>query len=159
MHPHLEAARPARHLLADPAEADQPERLVRELHAGEARTFPAALLERAVRLRDLAGERKQEARIVCSAAETTVDCGRVRDDDPALRRRREVDVVHPHPGPADHLQALGPLDQVGGELRPAADDDRVVVADRRGEVAVRVDVDVESLSQEVDARPPRSVLG
>ncbi len=51
-HAHLETARPAGDLLADPAEADQPERLVGELQPGEARPLPAALLEHAVGLRE-----------------------------------------------------------------------------------------------------------
>ena len=78
--------------------------------------------------------------------------GRVRDDDPAAGRGLDVDVVDPDAGAADHLQPLGPLDQVGVELRRRADDDRVVVADRLGEVAVRVHVDVEALAEELDAR-------
>ena len=77
---------------------------------------------------------------------------RVRDHDPAARGRVEIDVVDPHPGPADHLELRRFLDQAGVEVRAAADDDRVVVADPRGEVAVRVHVDVEALAQEVDPR-------
>ena len=59
--------------------------------------------------------------IVCSAAVITFDCGRVRHDHAALGGRLDVDVVHPHPRAADDLQALGPLDQVGVELRGRAD--------------------------------------
>ena len=78
--------------------------------------------------------------------------GRVGDDDPAPGGRVDVDVVDPDPGAADHLQAVGLLDQLGGQLRRRADDDRVVVADRRCEVRVAVDVDVEVLAQELDPR-------
>ena len=76
--------------------------------------------------------------------------GRVGDDDASPRRRLDVDVVDPDPGSPDHLQPVGSSDQVGVELRRRADDDRVVVADLRGEVAVRVDVDVEALAEELD---------
>ena len=39
-----------------------------------------------------------------------VRLGRVRDDDPALGRRRDVHVVDADAGAADHLQPLGALD-------------------------------------------------
>ncbi len=157
-HPHLEAAGAAGDLLADPAEADQPEGLVGELHAGEARALPAALLQRAVRLRDLAREREQEPdRVLGGRDDRGLGC--VGDDDAALGRRGEVDVVHAHSRAADHLQPVGALDQVGGELRRAADDDRVVVADPGGQVAVGVDVDVESLVAGGRFPPPRSAPG
>ena len=74
----------------------------------------------------------------------------VRDHDPPFRGGREVDVVHPHPRPADDLQAVGALDQVCRELGPASDDDGVVLADRRGQVAVRLDVDLEAFAEQVD---------
>ena len=48
---------------------------------------------------------------MCSAAEVTVDSGRVGDDDPAARGGLDVDVVHAHARAADHLQAVGALDQ------------------------------------------------
>ena len=89
---------------------------------------------------------------VCSAAEIDGRLGRVRDDDPAPRRGRDVDVVDAHAGAADHLQPVGARDQLGGELRRRADDDRVVVADHLGELGVAVDVDVEARAQELDAR-------
>ena len=76
---------------------------------------------------------------------------RVRDDDPAPRRRLDVDVVDADARAADHLQALGPLDQIGGELRRGADDDRVVAADDLLERALGVDVDLEALAEQVDA--------
>jgi hypothetical protein len=57
----------------------------------------------------------------------------------------------PTPRAADHLQPSALRDQVGGQLRRRADDDRVVAADRSREVDVAVDVDVEALAQELDA--------
>ena len=75
--------------------------------------------------------------IVCSAAEYDGRLGGVRDDDPAPRRRVDVDVVDPDSGAADHPQPLGPLDERGVERRRRAHDDRVEVADDRGEVGRR----------------------
>ena len=68
---HLERPRPPCNLLADAAEADEPERLVRELEAGEAGA-PSDLLSTP---RGPAGRSATARRraIVCSAADTTVD--------------------------------------------------------------------------------------
>ena len=100
-----------RDLLADAAEPDQAERLVRELDAAEARALPAALLQRGVRLRDRADEREQQPDRVLGRRD---DRGlrRVDDDDAALRRGGEVDVVDADPGAADHLEPRGPVDQL-----------------------------------------------
>src|SRR5581483_2223073 len=79
--------------------------------------------------------------------------GRVRDDDAEARRRVDVDVVDADTGAADHLEPRrARLDQVGGQLRRRADDDRVEAAERRREGGLRVDVDVEPLAEERDAR-------
>ena len=77
---------------------------------------------------------------------------RVRHHDSASGGRLDVDVVDAHSGPADHLQAVRSLEHVGGQLRRRADHDRVVGADLLGEVAVRLDVDVEPLPQQLDTR-------
>ena len=90
--------------------------------------------------------------MVCSAAETTVDSGAFATTIPRRVAASTSTLSTPDAGAADHLQPLGALDQVGGELRRRADDDRVVAADRLREVGVAVDVDVEALAQELDAR-------
>jgi hypothetical protein len=59
-HAHPEPGGAARDLLADPAEAEDGERLVRELDPAPARALPAAVLQRGVRLRDVPGERDEE---------------------------------------------------------------------------------------------------
>ena len=105
--PHAEPERPPGDLAADPAEAEHPERLVGELDATPARALPAALLQRRVRLRDVAGERDQQPdRVLGRRDDGRV--GRVGDDDSAPRGRVQVDVVDPDPGPADHLQRARP---------------------------------------------------
>jgi len=104
-----------------------------------------------VRLRDLAREREQKPQRVLGSRDDR-RLGSVDDDDAALGCGGQVDVVHAHPGPADHLQPIGAVDQLLGELGRAADDDRVVVADSRREIPVGVDNDVESLPKEVDPR-------
>ena len=102
-----------------------PSVLLGELDAAPARALPAPLLERRVRLRDVARERDEQADGVLGGRDD-VRLGRVRDDDPAPRRRVDVDVVDADARAADHLQLVGALDQVGGQLRRRADHDRVV---------------------------------
>src|SRR5262249_5241336 len=77
--------------------------------------------------------------------------GCVRDDDAPPRRRIDVDVVDTDSRPADDLQPLASFDELGGELRRGADDDRVVRADDLRELGRAVDVDVELRPQKVDA--------
>ena len=137
-HLHPETDRTARDLLADPSEAEHAQRLALELDPAVARAFPPPLLERGVRLRDVPRERDEQPDGVLRRRD---DCrlGRIRDDDPAARRGVDVDVVDPHSRPSDHLQPVGPLEDLGGQLRRGADDDRVVVPDPllERQVAVR----------------------
>src|SRR4029079_14705312 len=58
---HPETERPPGHLLPDAAEAEHAERLALELDPAPRRALPAALLQRRVRLRDVAGECEQQA--------------------------------------------------------------------------------------------------
>ena len=147
--PHAKPERPASDLLADPAEAEHAQRLAFELDPAPGRALPATLLERGVSLRDVAGKGDQEPdRVLGRRGDRRLR--RVGDDDPAPRGGLHVDVVHPHSGPADHLQAPGALEHLGGQLGCGADDDAVVVADLVAQVAVRVDIDVEPLAQELD---------
>ena len=102
-------------LLADPAEAEDAERLAGELDPAPARALPGSLLQRGVRLRDVARERDQQAdRLLGRRDDRRV--GRVRDDDPAAGGGIHVDVVDADAGPADHLQPVGARDQVRGQL-------------------------------------------
>ena len=102
---HRKAERTACDLLPDAPEPDHAEGLARELDAAPARALPAALLERRVRLRDVARERDDQAdRLLRRRDDRRL--GRVRDDDPPAGRRVDVDVVDPDPRPADHLQPV-----------------------------------------------------
>src|SRR5205807_2089804 len=147
---HPEPERAACDLLADAAEAEDREGLPFQLDAGVRRPLPAALLERRVRLRDVARKRDEQADGVLRGGDD-VRLGRVRHHDAASRRSLHVDVVDAHARAADHAQPVGALQDVRGQLRRRADDDRVVAADPLREVAVRLVVDVEALAQERDA--------
>ena len=93
---HLQGERATSDLLADPPEAEHAERLPGQLGAAVARSFPAALLERRVRLGDVAREREEQADRVLGRRDDR-RFGRVGDDDPAPRGRVDVDVVHSTP--------------------------------------------------------------
>ena len=144
-HVHLEALGAFGDELADPAEADHAERLPVQLGALEAGPLPAAVDQRGLGLGDVAEEREGEREGVLGGGDR-VRLRRVGDDDPAAGRRRDVDVVDPGAGAADHLEALGALDQLGGQLGRRADQDRVVGADRLAQLLVghlEAEVDVE----------------
>ena len=158
--PHPERPRAGGDQLADAAEADDAEHLVGQLHAAEALALPAPLGERGVRLGDVARDREQQAERVLGRGHH-VRPGRVGDDDPAPRGSGHVDVVHPGPGPADHLQPAGVLEQVGRDAGRAAHDERVVGADparERLRQRVQLDVDLELGAQELDSGR-RDLLG
>ena len=93
---HAEPERAAGDLLPDPAEAEDAESLAGELDAAVRVALPAALLERGVRLRDVARERDEQADRVLGGGDDR-RLGRVRDDDAAPGRRLDVDVVDPTP--------------------------------------------------------------
>ena len=104
-------------------------------------------------LRDVAKERQREGKGVLGGGDG-VRFGGVGDDDAAARRGRDVDVVDAGAGAADHLEVGGALDQLGGHLGRRADQDRVVGADRLGQLLVRhlePEVDIEVLPQQIDA--------
>ncbi len=144
------ASAAARHLLSDPPEAEQPERLARQLLSGVARALPTACLHGGVCLGDVSPEREQEPDRVLGGRDNR-RLRRVDDEYSQPRRGFDVDVVDSHAGAADHPEALGPLEQGCVELRPRADHDRVVVADDVLERRVEVDVHVEARSQDLDA--------
>src|SRR6266511_5196185 len=147
---HAEARRAACDLLADAAEAEHTQGLVGELDAPPRLALPAPLLQSRVRLGNVARHRHQQADGVLGGRDDR-RLRSVRDDDPAARGGVDVDIVDPDAGAADHLQPLAALDHFRGQLRGRADHDRVVAADRLGEIGVAIDVDVEApIAQEAN---------
>ena len=110
--------------------------------------------ERAVRLRHLARQRQQQRERVLRGRDHVRLRG-VGDDHAALRGGVHVDVVHPHPGPADRLEALRPGEQVRVELGGGADQDAVELADAALElvlVPVEAELHVQAgVAQQLDA--------
>ena len=152
-HPHPERAGARRDQLADPAEAEDPKRLLVQLDAGELRALPLAGGQRRVGLRDVARQRQQQRHRVLGGGHD-VGLRRVGDDDPALGGGLDVDVVDADPGAPNRAQAGRLLDQLGGQLGCRADQDAVVLADPLRELLVApidAEVDVEVLAQQLDA--------
>ena len=119
---------------ADPAEADDADRLLVDLDAGVLRALPLAVLQCGIGGRDVAGGRQQQS-TASSAALTMLDGRRVHDHDAGLRCRRDVDVVEPDAGAGDHLQPAAGGQRLGIDLGGAADQHRV--RRRRSRAAAR----------------------
>ena len=145
--------------LADAAEAEHAERLLVDLDAAELRALPASRGQRRVRLRDVAREREHQRDRVLGRGDD-VRLRRVGDDDPALGRGRDVDVVDADARAADDPQVVGALDQLRVELRGRADQDAVVGADPLGELLGATSPSptstVEALAQQRRRRSRRS---
>ena len=95
--------------LADAAEAEDAERLVQHLDAGELRALPLAAREAGVGLRDVAGQREQQRDGVLGRGDDVRGCGALATMMPLGRRGRDVDVVDAHAGAADRLEVPGVL--------------------------------------------------
>ena len=102
---HAEAARARGDELADAAEAEHAERLLVDLDAAELRALPLAGGQRAVRLRDVAGEREHQRDGVLGGGDD-VRLRRVGDDDAALGGGLDVHVVDADARAADHPQVV-----------------------------------------------------
>ena len=154
-HLHPEALRALGDELADPAEPQDAERLVHELDAGVLRAVPAPGDERRMGLRDVPGQREQQRHRVLGRGDDVRLRG-VGDDDAALGRLGNVDVVDPDAGTADRLELLGVRERLGVELRRRADQDPGVAADPLEQLLagpVEPGVDVEAgVAQQRDPR-------
>ncbi len=151
---HAKAERAARHLGADPAQADDAQDLAEKLHALQAVLLPAPRLEGDVGGRKTAGQRQQQPQGVLGDG-GGVAARRVHHDHPALGRGLHVDRVDARAGPADDLETPARLDRGPSHLGGAADDEAFVVADALGQLTLpeRADhLDVEAvLAERVDA--------
>ena len=141
---HPQPERALRDLATDTSQSEHTERLPRQLDSREARPVPRSGRERSVCLGDVPGEREEKRdRVLGSGVDGRL--GGVRDDDPAAGRGLDVDVVDADACPSDDLEAFCLLDERRVDRRRRANDDRVVVADDRGEIRLRVLDDVEAL--------------
>ena len=127
---HAEAAGALGHEPADAAEAEDGERLLVELGAGEGGALPRARVHGRVGLGQAAGA-GQEQRHGVLGGRDDVGGGGVADDDAALRGGLHVDVVDGHAGSPDDLEAAGRVQELRRHLGLGAHDERVVGGDGR----------------------------
>ena len=126
---HAERARALRHFLADAPEPGDAERLAAQLGAEKLLLLPLAVLHRAIGRRHRARQREHQRAGVLGDADA-VGARRVDDQDAAAAGGRHVDVVHAGAGAADDAQARAALEQIGGDLGRAANEQRVGVGQR-----------------------------
>ena len=106
-HFHLEPMRAVGDDPADVAEADDAERLVADLGAGEFAAIPFAGVDRRVRRRDVPRQRHHHRDRVLGGRDAVA--GRaVHHDDSAARRRFDIDVIDPDARAPDHFQRRRP---------------------------------------------------
>jgi hypothetical protein len=136
---HLERLGPVGHELADPAEADDAERLVGQLDALPGAALPTPIDERGVRLGDVPGLCQEQGHRVLGRRDD-VGLRRVHDHHATRRRRLDVDVVEADARAADDDQLVGGSEHLGRHLGGRPDDECAGARDR-GEQLVRGQAD------------------
>jgi hypothetical protein len=133
LHPEPEC--PARHLGADPTQADDAQDLAEQLDTLQPALLPAPGLQADVGRRQATGQCQQESERVLGDR-GGVPTRRVHHDHAALGRGVDVDRVDTSTRPPDDLEAPGRLDGGAGHLGGAANDETFVLADALDELAL-----------------------
>ena len=127
---HAETLAALGHLPADAAETDESQGLALDLGAGELGTFPFALLEAFVGLRDVARKR-QEHRDGMFGGRDGIAARDIHDNHALSAGGGDIDVVHADAGAPDDLDFFGDRGNDSAViLRLAADNDGVDVRRR-----------------------------
>src|SRR3990172_9136715 len=150
---HLQGAGAPRHLGADAAEAEEPQRLAAQLDAEEARAVPAAFAQGGVRLGYVAGEAEHEGDRVLGGGDG-VRLRRVDAGHAATGRRVDVDVVDADAGAADDLEVAPGVEDGGGDARLAAHDEALIAGNGAQQLAGReaeAYVNVGAAPQDIEA--------
>ena len=127
-HLHPEGLAPRGHPRADPAQPDHPQGLAAQLDPHELAPGPLSLLDRGVRPGNIAAQGQHQAQGQLGGRQG-VGLGGVHHQDPVARGGVDVDIIHPHPGAAGHLQPPGRLEDRGGQGSSRAGDHRVIIPD------------------------------
>ena len=133
---HVESERTLCNAAADASHADDAERLAAQLHADERLAIPRPRVHRRIRRRNLACEREHHRHRVFRRSDC-IAARRVDDNDPALRRRLYVDVVHADTCASDDLEFIRTCNHIRRYLRRGAHHERIVVADDLHEFLMR----------------------
>ena len=133
---HPERARARGDLAADATESDDAERAATQLGAEQRAAVPAPAAHRSEGVGQMAHERDERSEKQLGDGDC-ISGRRVDDGDAERGGRGDVDVVGADAGATDDLEATRAAKQFGGDLRRAAADDGVVVADDVEQVAPR----------------------
>ena len=127
-HFHLEPDRAVRDDAPDVTEANDAERLVADLGAGEFAAIPFSGMNRSVGCRDVPRQRHHHRDRMLGSRDAVA--GRaVHHDDSATRRRFDIDVVNADARAPDHFERRGRVDYFAGDASAAANQQRVVGRD------------------------------
>ena len=132
---HVHGICPFCHFAADPAKADDPERLLVEFDAHELRALPLLLFQARGRLRDIAGEREHHRHRVLGRCKG-VSFGRVCHDDTLSGRCLHIDIIHADAGPPDKFQPPACRDHLCGDFGAAPHEQGIVVPDDPAELVL-----------------------
>ncbi len=118
---HIQPGGASSHLPANPAQADNAERLAGELDADKPAAFPFAGVQACRGEWDVAGQGHHHGDGMLGRG-NGVAAGRVHDDDAAPRGGGDVDIVDAHAGTNDGPQFARLFEQFRGDARAAAHD-------------------------------------
>ena len=135
-HSHPEGPRPQRHFTPDRPEAHDAEGATVQFPADELVPFPLAPLHRGVGGGEMPEQRKHRSEKEFGHRHGVPGRG-VDHGDAEGGGGLQRDVVDPHPGTPDHLEAGAATDHLFGDLGGAPDDDRIVVGDPLQQVGRR----------------------
>ena len=121
---------------ADAPHANDAERLAAQLHTDERLAIPRARVHRRIRRWDLACKREHHRHCVLRRG-NCIATRRVDDNDPALRRRLYVDVVHADTCASNDLEFIGAREHIRRHLRRRAHHESIVVTDDLHEFLMR----------------------
>ena len=149
---HTEGLAAVGHQHADTAQAEDAHHLVIEFHPLELLPLPLPLAQGGDRLGQIAAHGTQESHGLLGRGDD-IALGSVDYHDPPLGGGLDIYVVHAYPGPADHLEVLTFLDDIGIHLGAAANDKGIVIPDALQELLalhVGLIIHIELLFKELD---------
>ena len=113
---------------ADIAKPDHAQGLARNFNPGELRALPFATYQRRIGLRDMPRQRKQQGDGMLGRR-GIVPARAIHHHNAATRGCRHIHIVDTDPGATNHLEPRARIDHLGGDARPAANHQPVIVGD------------------------------
>ena len=126
-HIHVQPFGPFGHHPADVAQADDAEGFTGDLDPGQRLLLPAALPQGSGSLGNVAGQGQHQGNGVFGGGDGIAPRG-VHHHDPFAGGGLDIDVVHADAGAADHLEAVGVLEDLGWDFGAASYRQRIEFA-------------------------------